>query len=45
MVCVCVSIEGNYGRKKFVAPKDWDDRRVDEESFNYNKWRHGVQTN
>lgn len=39
------AIEGNYGRKKFVAPKDWDDRRVDEESFNYNKWRHGVQTN
>ena len=38
------AIEGNYGRKKFVAPKDWDDRRVDEEKFNYNKWRHCVQT-
>ena len=38
------AIEGNYGRKKFVAPNDWDDRRVGEEKFNYDKWRHGVQT-
>ena len=39
------AIEGNYGRKKFVAPEDWYDRRVNEEKFNYDKWRHGVQTN
>ena len=34
-----LSQEGQYGHKDYVEPSDWKDRRVNQTSFDYNKWR------
>ena len=34
-----LSQEGQYGHKDYVEPSDWKDRRVNQKSFDYNKWR------
>ena len=34
-----LATEGQYGHKDYVEPADWKDRRVNQKSFDYNKWR------